>query len=99
MDLYHGTVIGGLDVILANSKSHKDGSKVAYFTTDRVYALVCCRPKTENFVTMGLREDKKQHYYERFPNQLRVMHERRERWQCYHSSLRRNFSRREANDS
>jgi hypothetical protein len=49
MDLYHGTVIGGLDVILANSKSHKDGSKVAYFTTGRGYALVCCRPKTENF--------------------------------------------------
>ncbi len=78
MNLYHGTVIGGLDVILANSKSHKDGSKVAYFTTDRVYALVCCRPKTENFVTMGLRGDKKQHYYERFPNQLRVMYEGRE---------------------
>ena len=51
--LYHGSIIGGLDIILANAKSHSDGGKVAYFTTDRVYALVCCRSKEENFVTMG----------------------------------------------
>ena len=56
---YHGSVIGNLDTILANAKSHADGSRVAYFTTDRVYALVCCRSREENLVTMGLREDGK----------------------------------------
>ena len=70
---YHGSVIGGLDVILANAASHADGSKVAYFTTDRVYALACCRSRQENFVTMGLR-DGVQHYFERFPDQLRILY-------------------------
>ena len=74
---YHGSVIGGLDVILANAKSHVDGSSVAYFTTDRVYALVCCRSRQENFVTMGPR-DGVQHYFERFPNQLRILYEGKE---------------------
>lgn len=75
--LYHGSVIGGLDVILANATSHVDGSNVAYFTTDRVYALVCCRNRRENFVTMGPR-DGVQHYFERFPNQLRILYEGKE---------------------
>ena len=74
---YHGSVIGGLDIILANAKSHADGSQVAYFTEDRVYALVCCRSREENFVTMGPK-DGIQHYYERFPDQLRVMYEGKE---------------------
>ena len=76
--LYHGSIIGGLDIILANAKSHSDGGKVAYFTTDRVYALVCCRSKEENFVTMGPGENGIQHYYERFPNQLKVMYDGKE---------------------
>ena len=70
---YHGSVIGGLDIILANAKSHADGSRVAYFSEDRVYALVCCRSREENFVTMGPK-DGIQHYYERFPDQLKVMY-------------------------
>ena len=70
---YHGSIIGGLDIILANAKSHADGSRVAYFTEDRVYAMVCCRSREENFVTMGPK-DGIQHYYERFPDQLRVMY-------------------------
>lgn len=70
---YHGSIIGGLDTILANSKSHMDGSRVAYFTEDRVYALVCCRSREENLVTMGPR-DGVQHYFERFPDQLRVIY-------------------------
>ena len=70
---YHGSIIGGLDTILANSKSHTDGSRVAYFTEDRVYALVCCRSREENLVTMGPR-DGVQHYFERFPDQLRVIY-------------------------
>ena len=74
---FHGTVIGGLDTILANAKSHVDGSKVAYFTTDRVYALVCCRSRQENFVTMGLR-DGIQTYFERFPDQLKVLYDGKE---------------------
>ncbi len=74
---FHGSVIGGLDVILANATSHVDGSKVAYFTTDRIYALVCCRSKEENFVTMGP-SDGIQHYFERFPNQLKVMYDGKE---------------------
>ena len=74
---YHGSVIGGLDVILANATSHVDGSKVAYFTTDRIYALVCCRSKEENFVTMGP-SDGIQHYFERFPDQLKVMYDGKE---------------------
>ena len=74
---FHGSVIGGLKVILANAKSHVDGNKVAYFTTDRVYALVCCRSRWENFVTMGLR-DGVQHYFERFPEQLRTLYEGKE---------------------
>lgn len=72
--LYHGTVIGNLRVIKANSNSHTSGKMVAYFTEDRCYALVCCRNRHENFVTMGLRQDGKQHYYERFPNQLEVLY-------------------------
>ncbi|MBR3299728.1 MAG: hypothetical protein IKI64_11115 [Clostridia bacterium] len=64
--LYHGSILGGLDTILANAKSHSGGGRVAYFTTDRVYALVCCRGRDENFVTMGPR-DGIQHYFERFP--------------------------------
>ena len=74
---YHGSIIGGLNTILANAKSHVDGSKVAYFTTDRVYALVCCRSRQENFVTMGPR-DGVQHYFERFPDQLKVLYEGKE---------------------
>ena len=77
VSLYHGSIIKGLNVILANAKSHVDGSKVAYFTRDRVYALVCCRGREENFVTMGLR-DGIQHYYERFPDQLKIMYDGKE---------------------
>lgn len=72
--LYHGSIFGGLQVIKANSLSHTSGKQVAYFTEDRCYALVCCRDKGENFVTMGLREDGKQHYFERFPHQLEVLY-------------------------
>lgn len=72
--LYHGTILDGLHVIKANASSHVSGKPVAYFTEDRCYALVCCRGRGENFVTMGLREDGKQHYYERFPNQLEVLY-------------------------
>ncbi len=75
--LYHGSVVGGLDTILANAKSHVDGTKAAYFTTDRVYALVCCRSRSENFVTMGLRAGK-QHYFERFPDQLKCLYQGKE---------------------
>ena len=72
--LYHGSVIPELEYIKANAASHSRDKKVAYFTEDKVYALVCCRKREENFVTMGLREDGKQHYFERFPNQLEVMY-------------------------
>ena len=72
--LYHGTATGELRIIKANSKSHNSGKMVAYFTEDRCYALVCCRDKSENFVTMGLNQDGKQHYYERFPNQLKMLY-------------------------
>lgn len=72
--LYHGTIIGGLSVIKANAKSHTSGKTVAYFTQDRAYALVCCRSRKENFVTMGPGQDGKQHYYERFPNQLQTLY-------------------------
>ena len=72
--LYHGTIIGGLKVIKANSKSHTSGKLVAYFTEDKCYALVCCRSRSENFVTMSLNKDGKQHYYERFPNQLETLY-------------------------
>lgn len=74
---YHGSIFSGLNTILANARSHVDGSKVAYFTTDRVYALVCCRSRRENFVTMGPR-DGVQHYFERFPDQLRILYEGKE---------------------
>lgn len=63
--LYHGSIMKELDIILANAESHADGSKVAYFTSDRVYALVCCRGGEENFVTMGLK-DGVQHYLNAF---------------------------------
>lgn len=72
--LYHGTSIGRLCTIKANSKSHTSGKKVAYFTEDRCYALICCRDRSENFVTMGLNKDGKQHYYERFPDQLKILY-------------------------
>lgn len=72
--LYHGTHIPGLNTIKANSESHSTGKPVAYFSEDRCYALVCCRRKTENFVTIGVRADGKQHYYERFPHQLETLY-------------------------
>ncbi|MBQ2901790.1 MAG: hypothetical protein IJE49_08075 [Agathobacter sp.] len=72
--LYHGSVIKDLKVIKANAYSHTLKKNVAYFTEDRGYALSCCRKPEENFVTMGLREGK-QHYYERFPNQLKVLYQ------------------------
>ncbi|MBD5467463.1 MAG: hypothetical protein HDR21_04830 [Lachnospiraceae bacterium] len=72
--LYHGTIIGGLSIIKANAKSHTSGKTVAYFTEDRCYALVCCRSRNENFVTMGLGKDGKQHYFERFPDQLKILY-------------------------
>ncbi len=45
---YHGSIVKDLNVVLANAKSHVDRSNVAYFTTDRVYALICCRSREEN---------------------------------------------------
>lgn len=72
--LYHGSTLLGLAVIKANAKSHHSGKAVAYFTEDRCHALVCCRSRGENFVTMGLREDGKQHYFERFPRQLETLY-------------------------
>ncbi len=74
---YHGSIIGGLDTILANARSHAAGSRAAYFTTDRVYALVCCRSREENHVTMGLRNGI-QHYFEHFPDQLKILYEGKE---------------------
>ena len=69
--LYHGSEFANLPYIMANAKSHSTGKQVAYFTSDRVYALVCSRSKPNRFVTMGYHaDDGKQHYYERFPNQL-----------------------------
>ncbi len=72
--LYHGTSIGGLCAIKANSISHVSGKTVAYFTEDRRYALICCRDRSENFVTVGLNKDGKQHFYERFPDQLKILY-------------------------
>lgn len=72
--LYHGTPLGGLSIIKANAKSHTTGKRVAYFSEDRCYALVCCRSRNENFVTMGPGKDGKQHYFERFPDQLRTLY-------------------------
>ena len=72
--LYHGTILEGLRIIRANAKSHTSGKRVAYFTEDRCYALVCCRSRDENFVTLGLREDGRQHYFERFPDQLKTLY-------------------------
>lgn len=72
--LYHGTTLGGLGIIKANAKSHTSGKMVVYFTEDRCYALVCCRSRNENFVTMGLGQDGRQHYFERFPDQLKTLY-------------------------
>ena len=71
--LYHGSIIKNLKGIKANAYSHTNNKNVAYFTEDRVYALICCRKQEENFVTIGLR-DGKQHYYERFPEQLKTLY-------------------------
>ena len=71
--LYHGSILKDLEIIKANAYSHTNKNHVAYFTEDRIYALICCRKRDENFVTMGLR-DGKQHYYERFPKQLEILY-------------------------
>ena len=76
--IYHGSCISGLHTIKANSKSHSTGNFVAYFSEDRCYALVCCRSRDENFVTMGVGADGKQHYIERFPNQLEALYKGRQ---------------------
>lgn len=75
--IYHGSCIPGLHSIKANSKSHSTGKLVAYFSEDRCYALVCCRSRTENYVMMGVAGDGKQHYIERFPNQLETLYKGR----------------------
>ena len=72
--LYHGSCLGGLSVIAANAKSHSTGKNVAYFTELRAYALICCRLPSENFVTAGTNGAGIVHYFERFPDQLRVMY-------------------------
>lgn len=76
--LYHGSCIPGLRMIRANSKSHSTGKPVAYFSEDRCYALVCCRTRGENFVTMGVGADGRQHYLERFPDQLETLYKGRQ---------------------
>lgn len=76
--IYHGSCIPGLRTIRANSKSHSTGKNVAYFSEDRCYALVCCRSKAENYVTMGVGADGRQHYYERFPDQLETLYKGRQ---------------------
>lgn len=75
--VYHGSCIPGLHAIKAISKSHSTGKLVAYFSEDRCYALVCCRSRAENFVTMGVGADGRQHYFERFPNQLETLYKGR----------------------
>lgn len=75
--IYHGSCIPGLHTIKANSRSHSTGKLVAYFSVDRCYALVCCRSRAENFVTMGVGADGRQHYFERFPNQLETLYKDR----------------------
>ena len=75
--IYHGSCVPGLHTIKANSKSHSTGKLVAYFSADRCYALVCCRSRAENFVTMGVGADDRQHYFERFPNQLETLYKDR----------------------
>ena len=72
--IYHGSCISGLHTIKANSKSHSTGKMVAYFSEDRCYALVCCRSRAENYVTMGVGADGRQHYIEYFPNQLETLY-------------------------
>ena len=76
--LYHGSVEENIQAVWARSKSHTSNRSVAYFTSDRVYALVCCRKRTENFVTMGPDRNGIQHYFERFPRQLQTLYEGRE---------------------
>ena len=76
--IYHGSCIPGLHTIKANSKSHSTGKLVAYFSEDRCYALVCCRSMSENYVTMGVGADGRQHYLERFPNQLETLYQGRQ---------------------
>lgn len=78
--IYHGSCISGLRTIRANSRSHSTGKSVAYFSEDRCYALICCRSRTENFVTMGVGADGRQHYYERFPNQLETIYKGRKKF-------------------
>lgn len=56
--LYHGTPIGGLNIIKANAKSHTTGKTVAYFTEDRCYALVCCRSPNERYSEIDPAEQK-----------------------------------------
>lgn len=75
--IYHGSCIPDLRTIKANSKSHSTGKPVAYFSEDRCYALVCCRSSAENFVTMGVGADGRQHYLELFPNQLETLYKGR----------------------
>ena len=76
--IYHGSCISGLRTIKANSKSHSYGKMVAYFSEDRCYALVCCRSRDENYVTMGVAADGRQHYIEYFPNQLDTLYKGRQ---------------------
>lgn len=73
---YHGANIGNLNVLEACSQEHGEAKRrVLYLTPILPYALFYFRDRKINYVTCGVREDNIVHYFENFPDQLRIIYE------------------------
>ena len=74
MRLYHGTTVGGLETLHANSCDRK-GNPVLYLTDNRAYSLFYIRDRDVDFVTCGVRSDGVVCYDEKIPRQLKVLYQ------------------------
>ena len=74
MRFYHGTAVGGLEVLRANSYD-RNGNRVLYLTDNRAYSLFYLRDRDVDFVTCGVGDDGVIHYDEKIPHQLEILYQ------------------------
>ena len=74
---YHASNIGNLTKILPLSDVRESENKACYFTSLKEYALFYLRDMEINHVTCGVSENGTIIYHEQFPNQLKVIYQRR----------------------
>lgn len=71
---YHASNTSGLLQLEPLSIMHGNGTKVCYFTPNKVYALFYLRDMGINHVTCGVSDDGVVVYHEQFPRQLEVLY-------------------------